>query len=230
MGVRSLLAMALIDGAFICQHRFDAAAALRHIARERITSLYLVPTLYHDLVGHPDFAACDTSSAARCRKPVIAASRGYCFGVGFELALACDFRLVSETCLYSLPEQRLGQIPGSGGAARLQKMVGITRAKDIVMRSRRIPGRQAYEWGVATDCVADDELEAASDGLAEELRGFPPLAQRSAKKLINDIEDAGLSLAIELEGQCYGRLRSSDDFREGVEAFHQKRRPEFRGK
>jgi len=135
------------------------------------------------------------------------------------LALACDFRLVSETCLYSLPEQRLGQIPGSGGAARLQKMVGITRAKDIVMRSRRIPGRQAYEWGVATDCVADDELEAASDGLAEELRGFPPLAQRSAKKLINDIEDAGLSLAIELEGQCYGRLRSSDDFREGVEAF-----------
>jgi 2-oxoglutaroyl-CoA hydrolase len=146
------------------------------------------------------------------------------------LALACDFRLASETCLYSLPEHRLGQIPGSGGAARLQKIVGITRAKDIVMRSRRISARQAYEWGVATDCVADGELEAASDALAEELRGFPPLAQRSAKKLMNDIEDAGLSLAIELEGQCYGRLRSSDDFREGVAAFHQKRRPEFRGK
>ena len=64
-GVRSLLAMALIDGAFICQHHFDAAAALRHIARERITSLYLVPTLYHDLVGHPDFAACDTSSVTK---------------------------------------------------------------------------------------------------------------------------------------------------------------------
>ena len=179
---------------------------------------------------HVSKLAWNIAAPARCRKPVIAASRGYCFGVGFELALACDFRLASETCLYSLPEQRLGQIPGSGGAARLQKMVGITRAKDIVMRSRRIPGRQAYEWGVATDCVADNELEAASDGLAEELRGFPPLAQRSAKKLINDIEDAGLSLAIELEGQCYGRLRSSDDFREGVEAFHQKRRPEFRGK
>src|ERR1700730_8622586 len=65
---------------------------------------------------------------------------------------------------------------------------------------------------------------------ARELRGFPPLAQRSAKKLINDIEDAGLSLAVELEGQCYGRLRGSDDFREGVEAFHQKRRPAFRAK
>ena len=65
MGVRSLLAMALIDGAFICQHHFDAAAALRHIAREQITSLYLVPTLYHDLVGHPDFAAFDTSSVTK---------------------------------------------------------------------------------------------------------------------------------------------------------------------
>jgi 2-oxoglutaroyl-CoA hydrolase len=179
---------------------------------------------------HASHLAWNIAAPARCRKPVIAASRGYCFGVGFELALACDFRLVSETCLYSLPEQRLGQIPGSGGAARLQKMVGITRAKDIVMRSRRISGRQAYEWGVATGCVADLELEAASDALAEELRGVPPLAQRSAKKLMNDIEDADLSLAIELEGQCYGRLRSSDDFREGVEAFHEKRTPKFRGK
>jgi len=111
---------------------------------------------------HVSHLAWNIAAPARCRKPVIAASRGYCFGVGFELALACDFRLVSETCLYSLPEQRLGQIPGSGGAARLQKMVGITRAKDIVTRSRRIPGRQAYEWGVATDCVADGDLEAAS--------------------------------------------------------------------
>jgi 2-oxoglutaroyl-CoA hydrolase len=180
---------------------------------------------------HVSRLAWNIAAPARCRKPVIVASRGYCFGVGFELALAGDFRLVSETCLYSLPEQRLGQIPGSGGAARLQKMVGVGRAKDIVMRSRRIPGRQAYDWGIASDCVADAELEAATDALAEELRGLPPLAQRTVKKLLNDIEDAGLSLAIaiELEGQAYGRLRSSDDFREGVEAFHQKRKPKFRG-
>src|SRR6266852_3235127 len=162
-------------------------------------------------------------------QPVIAASRGYCFGVGFELALACDFRVVSETCLYALPEQRLGQIPGSGGAGRLQKMVGIARAKDIVMRSRRLRGRQAYEWGVATECVADGELEAATDALVEELCSLPPLAQRTAKKLLNDTEDATLSLATELEGQAYSRLRSSDDFRDGVEAFQAKRKPNFRG-
>ena len=170
------------------------------------------------------------AAPARCTKPVIAASRGCCFGVGFELALACDFRLASESCLYALPEQRLGQIPGSGGAARLQKMVGITRAKDIVMRSRRISGRQACEWGVATDCVADGDLEAATAALVEELRGFPPLAQRTVKKLLNDTEDSTLSLAIELEGANYSRLRTSDDFREGVEAFHAKRKPVFRGR
>jgi 2-oxoglutaroyl-CoA hydrolase len=178
---------------------------------------------------HVSRLAWNIAAPARCRKPVIAASRGFCFGVGFELVLACDFRVVSETCLYALPEQRLGQIPGSGGAARLQKMVGITRAKDIVMRSRRLGGRQAYEWGVATECVADRELEAATDALVEELRSLPPLAQRTAKKLLNDSEDANLSLAIELEGQAYSRLRSSDDFREGVEAFQAKRKPNFRG-
>ena len=89
---------------------------------------------------HVSQLAWNIAAPARCTKPVIAANRGYCFGVGFELSLACDFRLASETCLYALPEQRLGQIPGSGGSARLQKMVGITRTKDIVMRSRRIAG------------------------------------------------------------------------------------------
>src|SRR5215467_12810542 len=173
--------------------------------------------------------AWNIAAPARCEKPVIAANRGYCFGVGFEISLACDFRLASETCLYALPEQRLGQIPGSGGSARLQKMVGITRTKDIVMRSRRIPGRQAYDWGVVTECVPDGELESATDTLVTELRGFAPLAQRTAKKLLNDTEDATLSLAIELEGHCHSRLRSSHDFREGVEAFHGKRKPAFTG-
>src|SRR5580693_2002883 len=173
--------------------------------------------------------AWNIASPARCSKPVIVANRGYCFGVGFELSLACDFRLASETCLYALPEQRLGQIPGSGGSARLQKVVGITRTKDIVMRSRRIPGRQAHDWGIATECVADDKLEAATADLVEELRGFAPLAQRTAKKLLNDTEDCSLSIAIELEGHCYSRLRTSEDFREGVEAFHAKRPARFRG-
>ena len=178
---------------------------------------------------HVSKLAWNIAAPARCKKPVIAANRGYCFGVGFEISLACDFRIATDTTRYALPEQKLGQIPGSGGSARLQKMVGITRTKDVVMRSRRLSGKQAYEWGIATECVADAELEAATDKLVDELRAFSPLAQRTAKKLLNDTEDASLATAIELEGHCYSRLRTSDDFREGVEAFHQKRKAEFKG-
>ncbi len=179
---------------------------------------------------HVSKLAWNIAAPARCSKPVIAANRGYCFGVGFELSLACDFRLVTETTQYALPEQKLGQIPGSGGSARLQKIVGITRTKDIVMRSRRIKGQQAYDWGIATEIVADGELEAATDALVKELVTFSPLAQRTAKKLLNDTEDSTLAIAIELEGHCYSRLRSSEDFVEGVKAFHEKREPEFKGR
>jgi 2-oxoglutaroyl-CoA hydrolase len=178
---------------------------------------------------HVSKLAWNIAAPARCAKPVIVANRGYCFGVGFEISLACDFRIVSKTCLYALPEQRLGQIPGSGGSARLQKIIGITRTKDIVMRSKRIAAQQAYQWGIATECVPDDKLEAATDALADELRTFSPLAQRTAKTLLNETEDTNLEAAIELEGHCYSRLRQSDDFREGVEAFHAKRKPIFRG-
>jgi len=178
---------------------------------------------------HVSKLAWNIAAPARCSKPVVVANRGYCFGVGFEVSLACDFRIASETAFYALPEQKLGQIPGSGGSARLQKMIGITRTKDIVMRSKRIPARQAYDWGIATECVPDADLEKATDALVDELRMFSPLAQRTAKKLLNDTEDSTLAIAIELEGHCYSRLRQSEDFKEGVEAFNSKRPPYFKG-
>jgi 2-oxoglutaroyl-CoA hydrolase len=174
--------------------------------------------------------AWNIASPARCSKPVIVANRGYCFGVGFELSLACDFRIASDTTLYALPEQKLGQIPGSGGSARLQKMIGITRTKDMVMRSKRITAKQAFDWGIVTEHVPDGELETATDKLVDELRSFAPLAQRTAKKLLTDTEDSLLTVAIELEGHCYSRLRQSEDFKEGVEAFNAKRPPKFVGR
>ncbi len=96
--------------------------------------------------------------------------------------------------------------------------------------SKRIPAKQAMEWGIVTECVADTELEKATDRLVDELRAFSPIAQRTAKKLLNDTEDSTLSIAIELEGHCYSRLRQSEDFKEGVEAFNAKRPPKFVGR
>ena len=126
---------------------------------------------------------------SRCSKPVIAANRGYCFGAGFELSLACDFRIATETTIYALSTQSADQVPGADASARLQKLVGAGRAKDIVMRSRRIRGALAYEWGIATEFVVDNELEMFSDTLVRELVAVPSTVQRKAKKLLNAIED-----------------------------------------
>lgn len=178
---------------------------------------------------HVSRLAWNVSAPERCRKPVIAAVRGYCFGVGLELALACDFRIVTESAQLALPEQRIGMIPGSGGSARLVKCIGISRTKDMVMRARRITGAEAHAWGLAVSLVPDAGLESAVESLVEELRGFSPLAQRTAKHVIDSALDLPLHGAIALEGEAYGRLRSSEDFREGVESFKAKRKPKFRG-
>jgi 2-oxoglutaroyl-CoA hydrolase len=155
--------------------------------------------------------AWSVSAPARCGKPVIAANRGYCFGVGFEFSLACDFRIATDTTIYALSEQRLGQLPGSGGSARLQKMVGIGRTKDIVMLSRQIPGPQAYDWGIVTEFVLDSDLESATDEMVRELLTFPSSGQRATKRLLNDIDNTSLSIGIELEGNVKGRLYNLAD-------------------
>ncbi len=178
---------------------------------------------------HVSRLADNIAAPARCHKPVIAANRGYTFGVGFELSLACDFRIASETTLYALPEQRIGQIPGSGGSIRLLHMIGMQRTKDMTFRSRRVTGAEARDWGMVLDCVPDDGLEAATDRLVDELRGFSPLAQRTIKGVLNAAQNTTVEAGIEIEGNAYGRLRTSADFAEGVAAFHEKRPARFTG-
>jgi 2-oxoglutaroyl-CoA hydrolase len=169
----------------------------------------------------------NVAAPERSPKPVIAKLRGYAFGVGLELALACDFRVASDDVELALPEIKLGMIPGSGGTQRLARLIGLGRAKDVILRGRRIPAEEALTLGLVTEIAPPDELDAAVDRLLEELSALSPLALATAKRILNHAYDGPLALGLELEGLAYGLLRSTHDFREGVEAFLEKRPPRF---
>ena len=161
---------------------------------------------------------------------MIAKLQGYVFGVGLELALACDFRIAADDMQMALPEATIGMIPGSGGTQRLARLVGLGRAKDIVMRGRRVEGR-----GGARDRARDrgrrrrTQLDGAVDALVAELSRHSPLSLAMAKRVLNTVYDGPLHVGLELEGLAYGLLQQTHDFREGVEAFVEKRKPEFDG-
>jgi 2-oxoglutaroyl-CoA hydrolase len=174
--------------------------------------------------------AWNVAAPERCPKPVIARLRGYCLGVGLELALACDFRVAADDVQLGLPEVGLGMIPGSGGTQRLARLVGLGRAKDVVMRRRRIDAADALAWGLVSEVVPPDELDVAVDRVLADLRELSPLALRMAKRVLNHVYDTPLSAGLEIEGLAYGLLRSTHDFREGVEAFGEKRPPLFEGR
>ena len=174
--------------------------------------------------------AWNVAAPERCPKPVVAALRGYVFGVGLELALACDFRLAADDVQLALPEVRLGMIPGSGGTQRLARLIGLARAKDLIMRGRRVGADEALALGLVTEVVPAEELGAAVGRLLDELAELPPLALAVAKRVLNTAYDAPLHVGLEIEGLAYGMLRSTRDFREGVEAFGEKRKPKFEGR
>ena len=171
------------------------------------------------------------TAPARSPKPVIAAIDGYCFGVGFELALSCDIRLATARAEFAFPEIKLGMIPGSGGTQRLSRLIGQSRAKYHILTGERIPAARAEEWGIVASVAEDREaLDSETGRLAGVLLGLSPLALRTAKEVLDRGPDGPLATGIELERKSYAMLRASDDFAEGVHAFTEKRKPKFTGR
>ncbi|MDE0149095.1 MAG: enoyl-CoA hydratase/isomerase family protein [Rhodospirillaceae bacterium] len=173
----------------------------------------------------------DIGTPERCRKPVIAALEKYCFGVGFELALACDFRLATKDCLVGLPESSIGQMPGSGGSVRVARIAGLTRAMDMVMLGKRIPAEQALDWGLLTATAEDaDGLTALVHDYAARLNALAPISMQSLKRVLNSAYDTSLRVALDVEGHSYEKIRTTEDYSEGIAAFAERRKPVYRGR
>ena len=167
---------------------------------------------------------------ARLPQPVIAAVNGYALGGGFELALCCDFRFASQRAKFGLPEIKLGLLPGGSGTQRLPRLIGSSRAAELIMTGRSITAEEASRIGVlASEPLPEQELMVRALELATTIADAAPLAARAAKVLIRDGLDLPLDTAWTLEQSTLAELAMSADGQEGVRAFMEKRPPNFGG-
>jgi enoyl-CoA hydratase len=157
-------------------------------------------------------------------KPVIAAVSGYALGAGCEIALACDMRVAGKSAKFGQPEVNLGLIPGFGGTQRLPKLVGIGRAKELILSGRIIDATEAGSIGLANNVVDDDKVLENAEEMGEILAQKNPLIMKIAKSLINQDMKNGLEKEIFSFSECFG----SQDHIEGINAFLEKRKPVFR--
>jgi enoyl-CoA hydratase len=163
-------------------------------------------------------------------QPVIAAVNGFALGGGFEIALCCDLVVASTKARFGLPEVKLGLLPGGGGSQRLARAIGVRATKELVMTGRAMRPDEAERRGLTARVVEPEELMPAALELAEELAARAPLAVREAKRLVDDGVEAPLEAAWTFEQRVLGALFATDDAREGIQAFIDKRDPDFEGR
>lgn len=163
-------------------------------------------------------------------KPVIAALNGYALGGGLEVAMACDLRIASENARMGQTEVNIGLIPGWGGTQRLTRLIGATKAKELVFTGRMIDAKTAEQLGILNMVIPADKFKETVMQFAMDLAAKPPVAIKVAKSLINKGADIGLDSALALEREGFSVVASTKDLQEGVKAFTEKRKPLFRGK
>jgi len=165
----------------------------------------------------------------KIRKPVIAAVSGFALGGGCELALACDMILASETARFGLPEVGLGVIPGGGGAQRLTRAVGKALAMEMVLNNRLLSAAEALQVGLVNRVLPVELLMPESLAFAAEIAARAPLALAAGKQAVNNAFEFALSVGLDEDRDLFYALFDSSDQKEGMQAFIEKRKPEWRG-
>ena len=167
---------------------------------------------------------------SNCPKPVIAAVNGFALGGGCELAMTCDIIIAGESAKFGQPEVKIGIIPGGGGTQRLARAVGKYKAMRYVLTGDIFDARAAYEMGLVSELVPDAEVEKRAIEMAKQIAELPPLAIEQAKEAVLRGMDASLETGLALETKAIQLLFSSEDQKEGMAAFIEKRKPRFTGR
>ncbi|MFN2629971.1 MAG: enoyl-CoA hydratase-related protein [Gaiellaceae bacterium] len=164
------------------------------------------------------------------RTPLVAAVSGYCLGGGCELAMTCDLIVASETARFGQPEINLGIIPGAGGTQRLTHAVGKSVAMDMILTGRMLSAREALQFGLVARVVAKEAWLDEAKRVARAIADKGPIGVRLAKEAVDEAYEAPLAVGLEYERRSFSLVRASEDASEGLAAFVEKRRPEFRGR
>jgi enoyl-CoA hydratase len=199
---------AFVAGADIAEFANRTAITQREVMLER--------SLFNAIDGFP--------------KPVIAMINGYCLGGGCELALACDIRIASEKASFGQPEINLGIIPGGGGTQRLTRLVGEGKAMELILTGAIIDAQTAFTIGLVNHVVPVDQLETKTMEIANRIAEKSPIALRLAKEAVKIASRSSLDEGLRREVDLFALCFSSEDKDEGVSAFLEKRKPEFKGK
>jgi len=175
-------------------------------------------------LGHETMRSLETMS-----KPSIAAVNGFALGGGTEIAMSCDMRFASEKARFGQPEILIGLIPGWGGTQRLPRLIGMGRAKEIILGGEQVDAKRAYEVGLVNRVYPADQLMPETMKFAQKMATLPGFALKMAKHSMNYGYDLALDNANRLETECCAQCFSTDDQKEGMSAFLAKRKPEYKG-
>jgi len=162
-------------------------------------------------------------------KPTIAAINGYAYGGGLEMALACDFRVAARRAKMGQTELNLGLVTGAGGIPRLVKLLGLARAKELVLLGARLTADEAHNIGLITQVFENEEFPHRVAEFAAKLAKAAPVAYRLAKVVLNRAVDMSTDAGLEAEALAFGHVTSTEDIFEGIQAMMEKREPKFKG-